>query len=563
MYKIISIIVATLFFACFVSYSQESLKSTEEEYYDFLSLEGLVRRPSLNYRTLSDSVWNFTEDGADSQKNVWKAGGENGVNLGKRRIIFAPGEKSASGYLRGVNQDIALKIYGPEWFNSYNTAAPYGQNDGALWQGKGYNTSFSAGARIEAYGFSLTFKPQISFSQNLEFEYIKPNYAGENFKDKAEKYGYYGVPSIDAPQRFGADPFFVFDWGDSEIRYTWRKLTVGFGTQTIWLGPARINPIIHSNNAASYPKIDIGLKKTPVYFPHFGWYLGDFEWRSWWGVTTESEYFDNDSSNNHNLIAGLSLTWAPPFLPGFSIGLNRTMLSKWNKINGYSAFEIYLPFNNGGGEDESDQRFSFTFDYVAEKIGLELYLEWGRNDYSPQIQDIIRYPFHTAGWTGGVRKSVNFKNGWRGEILLEITDLSSSRDYEGLWATTFYAHHIITQGYTNRGQWLGAGAGTGGNSQYLGFKLYIPKGWINIFVQRKNQDLDYTWYYDIKNNPEWGCSIRTTLSFGLQGGYYITQNCLLNGGLVFTRELEPLNNSSISEVRRNNFNIQLGGKYQF
>ena len=38
-------------------FSQEALKSTEEEYYDFLSLQGLTDRQYLNYRTLSDSVW--------------------------------------------------------------------------------------------------------------------------------------------------------------------------------------------------------------------------------------------------------------------------------------------------------------------------------------------------------------------------------------------------------------------------------------------------------------------------------------------------------------------------
>ncbi|MCI6982880.1 MAG: hypothetical protein MR917_01535, partial [Treponema porcinum] len=45
----------------YASFSQEALKSTEEEYYDFLSIQGITIRPSLNYRTLSDSEWNFTE----------------------------------------------------------------------------------------------------------------------------------------------------------------------------------------------------------------------------------------------------------------------------------------------------------------------------------------------------------------------------------------------------------------------------------------------------------------------------------------------------------------------
>ncbi|MBR1722528.1 MAG: hypothetical protein IJ727_08645 [Treponema sp.] len=62
----------SLFFSLF---AQEALKSTEEEYYDFLSLQGIVERPTLGYRTLSDSEWNFAldEDGSslsDSNGNV-------------------------------------------------------------------------------------------------------------------------------------------------------------------------------------------------------------------------------------------------------------------------------------------------------------------------------------------------------------------------------------------------------------------------------------------------------------------------------------------------------------
>ena len=105
--------------------------------------------------------------------------------------------------MNGIYQGLRLKVYGPELFNSVNTTSPYGQNDGALWQGRGYNAKLSGGVRLEGYGFELTFLPELCFSQNAEFEYIKSSYTGENFKSKAEDYGYYGLACIDAPQRFG------------------------------------------------------------------------------------------------------------------------------------------------------------------------------------------------------------------------------------------------------------------------------------------------------------------------------------------------------------------------
>lgn len=552
----------------YASFSQEALKSTEEEYYDFLSIQGITIRPSLNYRTLSDSEWNFTEKeetaGGTELSHPWQNN-----NLGSKRALWQPQEQSESFYLKGVPQGIFVKPYGPEWYNSYNTAAPYGQNDGALWQGKGYNTSLTAGIRLEAYGLELTIKPQLCWQENREFEYINPNYL-ENDKDgyptvyagKASEYGYYGVSSIDAPQRFGDKSFWTFDWGDTEIRYSWHSLTIGFGTQTIWLGPAQLNPIIHSNNAASYPKIDIGLRKTSVYFPYFKWYLGDIEARAWWGKLSESDYFDNDDDNDNNLISGFSIAWRLP-VTDLTFGLNRTMLSKWNAMDKYSLFHIYLPFDSSGGDDASDQRFSFTADWMFEKAGLEMYFEWGRNDFSSTISRIFMYPFHTQGWTAGIRKSVYFSDTVKGKITLECTDLESSRDYELLWPTTFYAHHIIKQGYTNQGQWLGASM-TGGNSQYLGFDLYCPFGAFNFFVQRVNPDLDYTWYLTKEQpNNEREHGIRVVLNIGTGADIWLAKSFLLSTHIVAQYDNHPFFTNERGVTERWNAQFSLTAKYIF
>lgn len=589
--KKLSVFVFTcLFFITSLLYAQEALKSTEEEYYDFLSLTGVVERPTLGYRTLSDSVWNFNEvesfeenedgtftkvrtPGQESDAHIWKKN-----NLGTTYTLWQPEAPTDNWFARGLKQGLTARVYGPEWFNSYNTAAPYGQNDGALWQGRGYNTALTAGLRLEGYGFEFTFKPQVSWSQNKEFEYIKPNYSAFDsngnktlYYEKASKYGYYGVASIDAPQRFGDKNFWIFDLGDTEARYSWKTFTVGFGTEAIWLGPAKINPIIHSNNAASYPKIDIGLRKTNLRMPYFNWDLGYIEARGWWGKLSESDWFDNDDNNNSNLIAGLAFYYQFPFLKELTLGLNRTMLSHWSSFSKYTLFNIYIPgLSHSGGYDESDQRISFTIDYKFEKAGLELYFEWAKNDYSPGIDSYIRYPFHTQGWTFGTIKSINMPFNLRGELQIELTDIECSADYDRLipWYSTFYAHHKITQGYTNKGQWLAAGIGTGGNSQYLGFKVYHSKGFIQLFGQRSNPDLDFSMYIDTrrsKDSSQPEKNIRAKLDFGINSVFYITQNFSILTGFVYEDEHNPLNTNGDTYVstKRNNFDISLELKYTF
>ena len=92
---------------CLSINSQEVLKSTNEDYYYFLSLFNDTTKPYLGYRTLSDNKWNIDE----YTEHLWKNN-----NL----------EKTFS-----INDNFNFKVYNPEWYNSYNTAVSYGFNDGA------------------------------------------------------------------------------------------------------------------------------------------------------------------------------------------------------------------------------------------------------------------------------------------------------------------------------------------------------------------------------------------------------------------------------------------------
>ena len=171
----LTIIAASAF--CF---AQESLCSVEDEYFQFLNLQGLIESPTLNYKTLSDSEWNCEE--IEDEQNVWK---EN--NLGTKYILFSPQALSQNFFVKGLNQKVAVKIYSPDWYNSYNIAAPFGQNDGALWQGKGYNTSLTTGVRVEAYGFELTAKDAAELRHESEKEEVKLETETSEQEENSEK----------------------------------------------------------------------------------------------------------------------------------------------------------------------------------------------------------------------------------------------------------------------------------------------------------------------------------------------------------------------------------------
>ncbi|HQB28375.1 MAG TPA: hypothetical protein PLO29_05445 [Paludibacter sp.] len=512
--------------------AQEKIMSDMESYYDFLALDGFTERAYLNYHTLSDSKWTVNQQ----EGNIWK-----------QQIDFQKASKSK-----------ALKMYGPECLLSYNSTAPYGQNDGLLWQGKGLNAYLSAGLRFEKYGFELTLKPEVTYSMNQNFDFMPPDpvYSGSLYDKKAAVYGYYGKPYLDAPQRFGNKAFASYGWGDSEIRYSYKAFTVGFGSQYAWVGPSRINPILHSNHAPSYPKVDIGIRKTSLRFGKVN--IGEIEARLWVGQLRESDYFDNDESNNKMLYSALSIGYAPSFLKGLVLTANRNYLSHWKTESLYAVLDLfYIPWNLHGSRDVWDQRASIGLNYLLPVSGFEVYTEIGLNDYSPSIYGYIRYPFHSMVYTSGMRKSVPmhlFSQHMRGELMLEVSNLEMSQDFQFQWPATFYAHHEMKQGYTNRGQWLGAGNGTGGNSQYIGFKVYHQKGYVNIFGHRTNPDNDYIYQYSVNTEltdemkKQHIKNFKAVVSVGLNSTYFIRPNLQVYGGAAFIVEHNPLYDS-ISWIR--------------
>jgi hypothetical protein len=423
-----------------------------------------------------------------------------------------------------------MRVYGPELFASFNTAAPYGQNDGALWQGKGFNSSFTAGIRFTGYGVEATFKPQIAFSQNLAFELMHSNYDSE--------YGYFwgssGAYGADAPQRFGNEPFFTYDWGDSEIRYSWKTLTIGFGTQAIWLGPSYLNSILHSNNAPSYPHLDIGLRRQKVTIPGINWYMGDVEFHIWTGYLSESDYYDNNPENDHTMFHGLAMAYSPSFLPGFTIAANRVCLVPWE----WESLKKIIPIRENTNED---QKMSIAASWLLPKANIEVYGEMGIDDFTGGgIWEFVRYPFHTAVYTAGLKKALVIvpDRGIYGEIICELSWFEKSHSHQD-WDYNFYFHHIVVHGYTNKGQWLGSGIGAGGNSQYLAFSLYYPKGNSQLFITRNNPDDEFARSSNGKDGHVWYYGNLANFVIGANTTYYLGSRFVLSGGFGYNHIINP------------------------
>ena len=450
--------------------AQIQLKSPLEAYYETVSLFEISQRPVLNYRSLSNNKWPIN----DSLNHPWQQW-----------------EKSTTEPL-WAKDSLALTLVAPTWYNSYNLNTPLGGNDRGLWQGRGYNSSLSAGVVFKSKHFEASFVPDLYFSEN-KYITIAPSAIGAN----GSEYGYY-IGGLDAPQRFGNQAYADWSLGQTEIRFNYNAFTLGAGTQNVWLGPLRHQPIIWSNNAAGFPKIDIGMNKreTPI---------GAFETRFWWGFLQTSNYFTGPSSAPvevgvyHDFIAGFTFSYAPKFIPGLTLGVQKTAQSP---LDSFAIYAIFSGMDPGFGGQQKfgggiyDNRLSVSWEWVAHSIGLSFYGEWAREDYTSNLLEAAE---HSRGLGIGVRQVFDLTKDKKHLLMaeIEVTSLVYSRDYLlnshdsawGVgWGGGYYRNGGSITGYTNKGQIIGASMGSGSNAQHYGLTYYAPFGSAGLFLTRTGHD---------------------------------------------------------------------------
>jgi hypothetical protein len=188
---------------------------------------------------------------------------------------------------------------------SVNSKTPQGSNDGAMWSEKGSNFLFSGGVSGNIGTLHYAFVLVFSWSQNQSID-IPVNVTGANISE----FSYPFSNRIDYVQQFGTSSYSQFQWGQSELRLVYNKMTIGVSTENFKLGPSIWNPILMSMNAAGIPHLDFGTA-APIETK-----IEKIEGKWFWGMTDESEYFDAKPENDRKYITGFLLDMNLPLLLG-------------------------------------------------------------------------------------------------------------------------------------------------------------------------------------------------------------------------------------------------------
>lgn len=359
------------------------------------------------------------------------------------------------------SSDWRLLILAPELRFVGNSALPLSLNDGALRASRGLNAMLTGGIDMRVGAVRLVVAPQVVAEQNRPFQVIQypqdPTLPRSVWANP-----FHPLPeSIDLPLRFGDRSHTRVEAGQSSLTVRVGPTELGAATENLWWGPGIRNAIVLSNNAAGFPHL-LARSAEPLRTR-----VGALEFDVVLGRLSESPYFDLDPSNDRRTVAGAALAWRPPGSTGLQLGLSRLRIAS---------------------KGEHDQMSSLYGRWLFAPAGFEAYAEWARFEDPTSLRDLLEYPNHSQGYTMGLQwaRPLSMRRTFR--LQAEVSYLEPSASLRVRPVLTSYTSSRVPQGFTQRGEVLGASIGPGSSSQWLAGDVFAPNWRLGVFGGRIRYD---------------------------------------------------------------------------
>lgn len=384
-----------------------------------------------------------------------------------------------NGHKQYWNNRISIQLLPVTLVQQYNSHHPAGINDGAMIPARGYQNMLSAGFFAKAGPVSIQFRPEYVYAKNRDFQGFYKEQTDQVWYEYSELYNF-----IDLPERFGDKPYHKLSWGQSSFRLTFRSISLGLSNENLWWGPGQRNSLLMSNTATGFKHITLNTVK-PVKTK-----IGSLEGQFIAGRLENSGFFPPDTNRTYlgnklyfakrddwRYINGVVLSYQPKWVPGLFVGVTKS-LTFYGKDMGSrlrDIFPVLYPMDkkNQYGEEEpliaKDQRASLFARWLLVKENAEIYWEYGREDHAYNSRDLMLQLEYTRAYIIGLRKLMplrKFKDQFI-QLNIELTQLEQTNtNPEHLWHY-WYSNRDIRQGYTHKGQLIGAGIGPGSNLQSM------------------------------------------------------------------------------------------------
>lgn len=425
-----------------------------------------------------------------------------------------------------------IRVMPLQWRNDVTSTFPYSRNDGAMIPNVGYQTMLSAGVHLRYRFLSVQLNPEVVLAQNAPYD----GYNG--LVERSWRLWYSRIGNtIDQPERFGDGWYTRILPGQSSIRLTFNPVSVGVSTENLWWGPGIHNSLLMTNTAPGFPHLTLNTTR-PIRT-----YIGSFEGQVIGARLEGSGYpptplgnpdhydkYYRPKSDDWRYLSGIALTYQPRWVKGLSLGMQRVFVGYHNTLG--NNIKNYLPFfepvnkgDYGSGSDSAsadeavsrDQLISVFARWLIAEANAEVYFEYGRNDHAWNTRDLITQLEHSRAYNVGFRKLTPIRWFNQEDLLefhLEITQGEGPRDEPIRPGGPWYRHASVRHGYTHLGQMIGAGIGSGSNSQTLNvnwirgmkrlgvqFERYVHN---NDFFYLHNADMRRNWVdFSFALNGEW------------------------------------------------------------
>jgi hypothetical protein len=223
--------------------------------------------------------------------------------------------------------------------------------------------------------------------------------------------------------------------------------------------------------------------------------VGEFEARWILGKLAESEYLDYDLTNDRRSLSAAVVSYRPKWEPDLTLGVARAVyapVSGGLAVPGHWA-DVFRPFDRPNARPWSDTALTNGRDQLASLFarwvfpahGWELYGEFGRSERPASLRDFLVEPNHTLGYIlGGQHVRPLHRLGGSLRLQAEFAQLEQSPSYRRRPTHSWYTSRAMPQGYTQRGQVIGATIGPGSSHQWLAADFIAPAWSAGLFVGR-------------------------------------------------------------------------------
>lgn len=429
---------------------------------------------------------------------------------GGRHTLVTAGDPGGSGWLR-----IAPLTAATHW----NQAFPYSHQAGGVWKGRGLTAELSFGAALVAGPLLVRVEPRAFWAQNSAFD-LPP------MPDRVP-FGYPYIPqSIDLPVRFGEDTYGRVMPGNSLIQLQFGALQVGATTAQERWGPAEAFPALLGHGAEGIPRVYFGLDHGSL-GP-----LGRVNLRAFTGQATASPFSPGGPKHQSQVVGFVGL-WQSPGPGNLELGGGRIEHERWT---GWPSFSQIVREPFGGLLDDhleantSDENGLVTLfgRWRIPEAGVEVYGEWGRDDWWGGLWDLTGEPMHTStflvgaarGWLAGSRLH---------RFRMEQLFARQAQDEPLRSRPPLGIHSSIVGGHTNRGGILGSTATVMGGGLSISYQTVTAQSHWEVTYRKEDQGEEWTQ----RANRPLAAREHEGRGSDVLHGLYVEYSRMMGRGLVF------------------------------